>query len=241
MEDRELFYKTDKWEVVRTAALIRDEFKCQYCLKDHKRRNATCVHHIFPLENYPQYAAYTWNLISLCDKHHNEMHDRFRTGLSKKGLNLLRATAATQGIDIGLKPETILVIGLRGTGKTTYVSKLIDTNALAYDLDAIANAFMLQTHGDTSKGARHMANDFLLGFVNKAHDYAKKVYIIRTAPKITELEQIRPDKVIICKREYVHKEMDDRQGAQSRIDAIEDYCKKNYIAVECVGSTPAHL
>lgn len=195
--------------------------------------NAECVHHIFPYQFYPEYAKERWNLISLCNICHNEMHNRFTDELSKMGEQLLKTTAAKQGIRTVPKRETVLVIGLAGTGKTTYCKKNMDRFSIAYDLDALAAAFRLtDPHKDDNKAAHKMANDFMLGFIQKAHEYAPRIFVIRTAPTIKELEQIKPSKVVICRHEYVHREMNDRQLKREKIKAIEDYCRANDYAVE---------
>lgn len=228
-------YKSKKWDNVRASILVRDKYMCQSCKAAGKMINAECVHHIFPLQKYPEYATERWNLISLCNICHNEMHNRFTDELSKKGENLLRVTAAKQGIRIEPRRETILVIGLAGTGKSTYVKKNMDYLSIAYDLDALAAAFRLtKPHEEYHKPARKMANDFMLGFITKAHEYAPKVFIIRTAPTIQEIERIKPTSVIICKHEYLHREMDDRQLAREKIKAAEEYCRNNNYELEII-------
>ena len=231
----ESFYKTKEWEQIRASVMIRDKYMCQICREAGKLVNAQCVHHIFPLQQYPNYSKERWNLISLCNTCHNEMHNHFTEDLSKKGEQLRKRTAAKQGIRTEPKKETILVIGLAGTGKTTYVKKWMDQFSICYDLDALAAAFRLKKpHEEHHKASRKMANDFFYGFIAKAHDYAPKVFIIRTAPTITELEQIRPTKVIICRHEYEHREMDDRNAARNKINIIEEYCRANEVEVECI-------
>ena len=234
MKHREAqFYKTNKWVALRNTALIRDKYMCQCCIANNKQVNATCVHHVFPIERYPQYSYELWNLMSLCDKCHDEMHNHYTGELSKKGMLFLRALAAVKGIQISCKDETILVVGLRGSGKTTYVRNNLDEYSLAYDLDVIAKAFRLNIpHEDYFKPARRMANDFLKGFVIKAHEYANKVYIIRTAPTIKELEDINPDRVVLCTKQYQFKEMDDRQAAIKRLDELERFCAGKGVVVE---------
>ena len=37
---------------------------------------AVIVHHIYPLEEYPELALKSWNLISLSKEYHNQMYDR---------------------------------------------------------------------------------------------------------------------------------------------------------------------
>lgn len=51
---------------------------------------AAHVHHIFPFEDYPQYALERWNLISLCQQCHNRMHDRDTHQITEEGQRLQR-------------------------------------------------------------------------------------------------------------------------------------------------------
>ena len=156
-------------------------YMCQRCLLEGKRSQAEHVHHIFPREKYIEYEYERWNLIALCFRCHNKMHNRFNGNLSRTGEQLMRATGMMQGITVNKKKQTILVVGLRGAGKSTYVKRHLDDESLAYDMDAIASAFRLKMpHEEYYKPARRMANDFLTGFMAKAHDYVKTVYIIRT-------------------------------------------------------------
>lgn len=197
------------------------------------------VHHIFPREQYPEYQYERWNLMSLCFNCHNGMHNRFNGELSKAGRIQMQTTALMNGIDIRSHKQTILVIGLRGCGKSTYVKQHLDGDSMAYDLDAIASAFRLKMpHEEYYKPARNMANDFLAGFINKAHDYVDTLYIIRTAPPIKELEQIAPDKVVICKTMYEYRNMNDRASAQRRIDDAEKFCTAQGVAVEIIAPHP---
>lgn len=229
------FYKSNKWIALRNTALIRDKYMCQCCKANNKMINATCVHHVFPIESYPDYKYELWNLMSLCDKCHDEMHNHYTGELSKKGMLFLRALASVKGIPISCKEQTILVVGLRGCGKSTYCKNHMDEFTLVYDLDAIASAFRLKMpHEEYYKPARRMANDFLYGFLAKAHDYAKKIYIIRTAPKIKEVEDISPDKVVFCKTEHLYREMDDRHAALQRLAELEKYCALHNVEVEVV-------
>lgn len=224
-EEEVAFYKSDKWLKLRKSILLRDKYQCQNCKAKGKLTQAVHVHHIFPREQYDAYQWESWNLTSLCMQCHNEMHNRFTNKLSKKGEQLMRVLAASKGIDIKGGRQTILVVGLRGTGKSTYVKNNLDVDSIAYDLDAIASAFRLKMpHEEHFMPARKMANDFLQGFLIKAHDYCDKVYVIRTAPTIKEFEQIAPDKVVFCMKEKVHRSMDNRHEAMQRINAIKDYC-----------------
>ncbi len=99
-------------------------------------------------------------------------------------------------------------------------------------MDAIASAFRLrQPHEEYHKNARKMANDFLYGFICKAHEYTNDLLVIRTAPTIDELEFIYPTKFVWCTNRYIFREMDDEERALDRIvDAVE-WCRLSNIPV----------
>ncbi|WP_419877738.1 HNH endonuclease [Brevibacillus centrosporus] len=79
------FYKSRKWKRKRSAILRRDEYMCQESKRYGKTEPATTVHHIFPLEDYPELALVDENLLSLCDKRHNTMHDRTTGEITELG------------------------------------------------------------------------------------------------------------------------------------------------------------
>lgn len=81
----QVFYKSQKWKRKRAAILRRDEFMCQESKRYGKTIPATTVHHIYPLEYYPELALVDWNLISLSDKQHNAMHERVTHELTALG------------------------------------------------------------------------------------------------------------------------------------------------------------
>ena len=188
------------------------------------------VHHIFPREQFPEYQWELWNLISLTNEMHNKLHDRVTNNLTAEGMKLLVRTAKKNGIGVSSMPASkTLVIGLRGTGKSTYVRDHLVQDSIAYDLDEIALAFRL--HKDENGNARRMANDLLLGFSESASEYSDDVYIIRTAPTQEELEAIQPTKVVWCKHQYIDKPMDDTGRALTRIQSAIEWCNNNSILV----------
>ena len=86
------FYKSKTWETVRGSVLRRDGYICQRCKRYGRMRGAAHVHHINPLEYYPEYATARWNLISLCLQCHNTLHDRDTHELTAEGERLRRKT-----------------------------------------------------------------------------------------------------------------------------------------------------
>lgn len=80
------FYKTSKWRKTRERVMRRNGYLCQESLRYGARRQAEMVHHIYPLEQYPDLAYEQWNLLPLTNKRHNEMHNRVTNELTEKGL-----------------------------------------------------------------------------------------------------------------------------------------------------------
>ena len=79
------FYKTSKWKSKRVRILKRDEYKCRQCKRYGKSTEATTVHHINPLRDRPDLRLESWNLVSLCGKCHDSMHDRVSDNLTALG------------------------------------------------------------------------------------------------------------------------------------------------------------
>lgn len=89
---KEEFYQSKPWKRVRPKILRRDGYECQECKRYGKTKAATCVHHIIPLELCLIFASFLAllgiNLISLCDKCHDAMHDRTNNVLTMRGKQL---------------------------------------------------------------------------------------------------------------------------------------------------------
>lgn len=85
-------YKDGRWLSKRETILKRDEYLCQYNKRYGKTVAADTVHHIYPLEDYPEYGLCSWNLISLSNAMHNKMHDRVTGKLTKLGEELKNKT-----------------------------------------------------------------------------------------------------------------------------------------------------
>lgn len=98
------FYKSKAWKRKRKAVLARDGYQCQIAKRYGKRVPAEVVHHIMPLDEYPQYRLESWNLISISAKTHNELHDRATGELTTKGKQLLERTAREHNIDYQSQP-----------------------------------------------------------------------------------------------------------------------------------------
>lgn len=83
---------SDRWRKLRKHILKRDKRTCQYFKRFGERIDATRVHHIYPVKDYPEYAWCEWNLISLSAKAHELMHIRKTGELSEIGKALQNRT-----------------------------------------------------------------------------------------------------------------------------------------------------
>ena len=86
------FYQTNRWKKKREVILRRDGYLCRLSKRYGKIIAADTVHHIYPREEFPQYAFCDWNLISLSKQMHNRLHNREDDSLTAEGIALMRAT-----------------------------------------------------------------------------------------------------------------------------------------------------
>lgn len=73
------FYKLATWLRIREAVLSRDNYECQRCKYNKKlttQETHMYIHHIAELKLYPFYATWLDNLVTLCYKCHEEVHER---------------------------------------------------------------------------------------------------------------------------------------------------------------------
>lgn len=93
-------YDGSKWRAKRESILRRDGYQDKIKKRYGKLIQATIVHHIFPADEFPEYAWQDWNLISVSLETHNELHDRNTNELTAKGVELLRRTARRERIPV---------------------------------------------------------------------------------------------------------------------------------------------
>ena len=72
-------YHTAAWQKIRLFVLVRDNYLCQPCLRRQGITGANTVHHIKPLEQYPELALDPDNLESCCPLCHNRLHPEKRS------------------------------------------------------------------------------------------------------------------------------------------------------------------
>lgn len=90
-EEAYKYYNCKRWKRLRIKILQRDHYECQRCahrirqaaetgeqLTPDQRhiRRAVCVHHIQELKDRPDLAYDPDNLVSLCHRCHDEVHER---------------------------------------------------------------------------------------------------------------------------------------------------------------------
>lgn len=78
-------YHSTRWKRKQAKILRRDGYRCQESRRYGVTAEATTVHHIWPVEDYPEYAWADWNLVSLSGEKHNAMHDRATRQLTALG------------------------------------------------------------------------------------------------------------------------------------------------------------
>lgn len=85
MKETKAFYQSKKWKKKREKILRRDGYQCQEAKQFGKYEEATTVHHIYSLTDYPELAFEDWNLISVSDSRHDTFHDRTTGGMTDRG------------------------------------------------------------------------------------------------------------------------------------------------------------
>lgn len=91
-------YTEKRWKRLREVVLRRDGYQDQILKRQGKIVQAEVVHHIYPVDDYPEYQWCAWNLISVTKATHNTLHDRETGDLTYEGLKLMQRTARKYGI-----------------------------------------------------------------------------------------------------------------------------------------------
>lgn len=85
------FYKKAVWRKLRVQALERDHYLCQECLRRRRVTPATEVHHIKPLEKFPELGLTLSNLESLCwPCHEATKHLGKHEALAPEGVRVIK-------------------------------------------------------------------------------------------------------------------------------------------------------
>lgn len=94
------FYNSKQWRKKAASVLSRYNYVDAYERRYGRMVDATIVHHILPLEHYPELAYQDFNLMPVSKKTHMLLH-RQDGSLSKKGLEIAERTARQHNIDLG--------------------------------------------------------------------------------------------------------------------------------------------
>ena len=83
-------YQTPRWRRLRERILRRDGYLSQEALRYGKRVEANTVHHVWPAEDYPEWAWEPWNLISVTIKEHKGVLHNLDGSLTEAGISWQR-------------------------------------------------------------------------------------------------------------------------------------------------------
>ncbi len=78
-------YYTKRWKKKREHILRLDGYKCRIAAMYGRTEEAEVVHHIYPADEYPEYAWCDWNLISVSKAAHNKLENRQTGELTQFG------------------------------------------------------------------------------------------------------------------------------------------------------------
>ena len=84
-------YKSKRWLHFREMILRRDKFRCRESARYSPIPvEATIVHHVYPVDDFPGWAWERWNCIAVSQAAHNSFHDRQTGRLTEAGLRWQR-------------------------------------------------------------------------------------------------------------------------------------------------------
>lgn len=81
-------YYGGKWKKKRKRILRMDGYKCRIAAMYGRTEEANTVHHIYPADEFPQWAWCDWNLISVSQSGHNKLENRQTGELTALGKQL---------------------------------------------------------------------------------------------------------------------------------------------------------
>lgn len=83
-------YQGSRWKRKRSHILRLDHYRDRFAAMYGRTEEANTVHHIYPADEYPEYAWCDWNLISVSQASHNKLENRKTGELTKHGRQLQR-------------------------------------------------------------------------------------------------------------------------------------------------------
>lgn len=132
-----------------------------------------------------------------------------------------------------------LVIGMPGSGKTTWARQQLGDVGLCYDLDAVAGALRLKApHEEQHYEARQAADGLMPAVVEHLRMHTDELYVLRTAPAEDELFMLAPDRLVVCTHVYARRGLYDPMRVAQKIARAEAWAKWHGVPVEYVGPPP---
>ena len=212
------FYTSSEWKDVKNILMLDRGMLCECCHKLIKAKHKAIGHHKIELDmsniNDPMVTLNLANLMLVCNKCHNEIHNRF--GKKTK--------------------HRYLIYGPPLAGKNSYVKESANKNDLVINIDAIRYAITGGKYYDNSNfttddvfAVRNLLLDRVKVNATKAHD----VYIVGGFPYKGERErlcrELKLEPVYIeCDKEecLVRLEEDTTRDKQLWTKYIEDWFDK---------------
>lgn len=139
----------------------------------------------------------------------------------------------------------ILVTGLPGTGKTTWVKGHMKPGDIVYDLDRIAGALTYSEEERGNSVARYLANEMYDSLRSTVEwediPFAGDVYIIRTNPGMKEARLLAGAnanrngvEVLVFGKEYTDRGFSSmfKEALATELEDFLESCRKNGIEVK---------
>ncbi|MGK0575518.1 HNH endonuclease [Macrococcus capreoli] len=183
------FYNSKQWKDVRATVLQRDFYLCQQCKRQGITTFGNIVHHIVELKDDWSLRLDMNNLETVCSACHNQEHTK-----TKKGLNT------------STKNQVIVVVGLPGSGKSTFVDINCDRDKdIVIDMDELIVTMTNKPLHDRTLNAYDavdMANDMIRALIDNLTllKYKfRRIWLIRSSLSTSESNKL---KSINCR--FVH-------------------------------------
>jgi hypothetical protein len=196
----------------------RDNYQCRECKRFGRTTQAEMVHHVFPLENYPNHKLTDNNLIACCNNCHNTFHDRNGDNITDQGKHWQRKLKETIGITDEQMIDVfrvVIVWGSPASGKTTYVRENMIPGDLVVDLDYLKQAISLQPKTSPLPNLMDVSlsiRSHIYDLISKRESIkAETVWVVAGLPKLKD-------------REYLFSKL--RANEIIRIDTSKEYCIK---------------
>jgi len=181
------FYRSKQWLKARAGYIASVNGLCERCLKKSIYTPGYIVHHkkpITPDNIHDHNITLNWdNLEYVCLKCHNYIHYGqydMRDGVKFDNDGNIVQTREPKEIKV------YIVWGSPGSGKNTYVDKLIEYNDMLIDLDKIREAI-----GSTQVDTALKVREFLYGLIRDRDIKCNNVWVVAGLPNRDEREALK--------------------------------------------------